>query len=691
MDGGSLTTSRQVHARQIDVITRCMGDLVGGLMLEADVTDILLNEDGRVWVTRLGRDSHPAGFMAPGDAVALIGATAATLGKVATGQTPVVEGELLTDGSRFLGIVPPNVRAPVFAIRKKASAVIPLIEYERRGLMTGRQRRVIEDAVRDRRNIIICGGTGSGKAQPDEALVLTPTGFRRIADLNVGSPVLAPDGRVCAVTGVFPQGKKTIYRITFEDGRAAECCDDHLWKVWTRTSQYIPGAPRHACGKRSMGWRVVALSDIRRWFGIRRAMFERTAVPLVAPFALERTPQDLPIPPYALGALIGDGDLGNSCIKLSSPDQPVLDRVLADLPDYEAVHIRLGTVDYRFRLRERARISPLRSKLVELGLFGRKSHEKFVPDIYKWGSVEQRLSILQGLLDTDGTTTPGASHVSFSTTSRRLALDVQEIAWSLGAIAKISNRQTYFTGSDGRKKAGRPSFLVSIVHPDSPALFSLPRQVERIRPTTLSHRLRITSIEPVGVKPARCIAVDHPDGLYVTNDYIVTHNTTLLNAILHAVAEQTPEDRVLIGEDTREAQCSSPNHVFIRTSATVTLSDILAAMLRLFPTRIVIGEVRRGEAFDLLMAWNTGHPGGVCTVHSDIVNPRAALSRLELMVSMAMPNVPLQRLIAEAVGLIVCVRRMPDGTRRVTRIVAVEGFGGGDYTLRAEDPADDQD
>jgi Flp pilus assembly CpaF family ATPase len=123
----------------------------------------------------------------------------------------------------------------------------------------------------------------------------------------------------------------------------------------------------------------------------------------------------------------------------------------------------------------------------------------------------------------------------------------------------------------------------------------------------------------------------------------------------------------------------------------LSLSDILAAMLRMFPTRIVIGEVRRGEAFDLLMAWNTGHPGGVCTVHSDIVNQRAALSRLELMVSMAMPNVPLQRLIAEAVGLIVCVKRMPDGTRRVTRIVSVEGFDGGDYLLKLEDETDAED
>jgi type IV secretion system protein TrbB len=142
MDGGLMTASRQVHARHVEVIARCMGDLVGGLMLEADVTDILLNEDGQVWVTRLGRDSHPAGFMPASDAESLIGAIAATLGKVATERTPVVEGELLTDGSRFLGIIPPNVKSPVFAIRKKASALIPLIEYERRGLMTSRQRRV---------------------------------------------------------------------------------------------------------------------------------------------------------------------------------------------------------------------------------------------------------------------------------------------------------------------------------------------------------------------------------------------------------------------------------------------------------------------------------------------------------------------------------------------------------------------
>lgn len=331
MDGGSfITAAQETHARHIEVINRCMGAMVGSLMLEADVTDICLNPDGQVWVTRLGHDSQVAGTMRAGDASALIAATATTLGQTATKDTPIIEGELLTDGSRFFGAIPPIVTAPVFAIRKKASKIIPLEEYETKGLMTRNQRRVIESAIRAKKNIIVCGGTGSGK-------------------------------------------------------------------------------------------------------------------------------------------------------------------------------------------------------------------------------------------------------------------------------------------------------------------------------------------------------------------------TTLINGILHAIGRLCPNDRILVGEDTRELQCSARNIVFLRTSSTVNLSRIVKAMLRMFPDRIIIGEVRTGEAFDLLMAWNTGHPGGVCSVHSDIVNPRAALDRLEMMVSMAMPGVPLQRLIANAVGLIICVSRMPDGTRRVTQIVSVEGFDGTDYQLRIEDESNATD
>jgi type IV secretion system protein TrbB len=155
--------SQLVHLRQVEVVTRLLGETVGGRLLEPDVTDIVLNDDGSLWVTRLGRDSEPVGTMDEREAESLIAAVARTLNTVVTREHPIVEGELLIDGSRFEGINPPVVTRPIFAIRKKASAVFTLDQYVERGQMTRNQRRVIEKAIRQCRNILICGSTGSGK------------------------------------------------------------------------------------------------------------------------------------------------------------------------------------------------------------------------------------------------------------------------------------------------------------------------------------------------------------------------------------------------------------------------------------------------------------------------------------------------------------------------------------------------
>jgi Flp pilus assembly CpaF family ATPase len=580
----------------------------------------------------------------------------------------------LPTGERFAALLPPTVRRIIFSIRLPPGRVFTLEDYVASGIMIGAQADTLRRAVSERRNILIVGGTGAGKAQPDDALVLTPTGFRRIGDLKVGDPVRCPDGAVARITGVFPQGEKNIHRVTFEDGRTVECCDDHLWKVWTRKSEYVRGSGRRGSRKRGMGWRVVPLSQIRRWFEIGRKMHERTAVPLAMPFALECPPQELPVPPYALGALIGDGDLGNGTVVLSSPDRPVIDRVLADLPSYEAVHVAEGTVNYRLRQKRMARVSPLKEALGGLGLLGKRSHEKFVPEVYKRGSVAQRLALLQGLLDTDGTTRSGSSCVSFSTTSGRLARDVRELAWSLGAIARISNRQTYFRDAFGNRKAGRPSFVVNIVHPDTPSLFSLPRQVSRIKRTTLSHRLRISSIEPVGARPARCISVDHPEGLYVTDGYVVTHNTTLANALLAEPDFQA--SRTCIIQDQDELKCSGPNVVRAFTGA-MTARELVREFLRHNPDRIVIGEIRDGAtALEWIGASNTGHPGGLSTAHAN--SAAHALSRISRLIGQVAVNVP-HADIVEAVELVAFIRRERDGSRRLAEIVRPVGHDGERY------------
>jgi type IV secretion system protein TrbB len=323
-------SGREIRERHLESIQRMMGELVSSLMLDVTVTDICLNPDGKLWVTRLGSDAEYGGDMQPSQAMKLIGATAKTLGQVATENSPIVEGELLTDGSRFEGIIPPIVTGPAFSIRKKASAVFSLATWESRGLLTAWQRNVIEDAVRRRKNILVVGSTGSGK-------------------------------------------------------------------------------------------------------------------------------------------------------------------------------------------------------------------------------------------------------------------------------------------------------------------------------------------------------------------------TTFANAILSAISEITPHDRIVIIEDTRELQCPASNVIFVRTREVsdadaekgvkpITIQKLLRTALRLFPKRIAVGEVRSAEAFDLLMAWTTGHPGGVCTLHADYVTPRAALTRLETMMVMGIGK-PIPRLIAEAVGLIICLDRGDDNVRRVTQIVSVDGLDGDDYKL----------
>lgn len=154
-----------------------------------------------------------------------------------------------------------------------------------------------------------------------------------------------------------------------------------------------------------------------------------------------------------------------------------------------------------------------------------------------------------------------------------------------------------------------------------------------------------------------------------------TGKTTLANAILHAISERSAQHRIVIIEDTRELQCAAPNTVFLRTSDTIDMTRLLRSTMRLRPDRIVVGEVRGPEALALLKAWNTGHPGGIGTVHAN--DARAALIRVGQLIQEA--NVPpAPQLIAEAVNLVVSIKRTATG-RIVDEIVRVEGFRDGEF------------
>lgn len=145
--------------------------------------------------------------------------------------------------------------------------------------------------------------------------------------------------------------------------------------------------------------------------------------------------------------------------------------------------------------------------------------------------------------------------------------------------------------------------------------------------------------------------------------------TTLVNALIRQMSEDCPDDRLLILEDTMELQSKSPNTVFFRTSDFVDMRRLVKVTMRYRPTRIIVGEVRDGAALDLLKAWNTGHPGGIATVHAN--SAVEGLDRMEELVAEA-TIAPKQRLISKAVGLVIFIERAPGG-RRVSEMLEIIG------------------
>lgn len=163
--------------------------------------------------------------------------------------------------------------------------------------------------------------------------------------------------------------------------------------------------------------------------------------------------------------------------------------------------------------------------------------------------------------------------------------------------------------------------------------------------------------------------------------------TTLANAVIDEIVKCAPEDRLVVLEDTAEIQCVADNAVLLHTSDAVDMARLLKSTMRLRPDRIVVGEVRDGAALTLLKAWNTGHPGGVATIHSNTAV--SALRRLEQLTAEASMQ-PMEAVIGEAVDLIVSIERTPRG-RRVRDIIRVRRFVNGQYEIQSDQPTEEQE
>ncbi|MBY3433196.1 TraM recognition domain-containing protein [Rhizobium laguerreae] len=389
-----------------------------------------------------------------------------------------------------------------------------------------------------RQHFLVLGTTGAGKALPLDAKVHTPTGWRRMGDIAVGDLVTTPDGRSATVTGYYPQGELDIFKITFEDGRTAEACPEHLWEVHHKhwNGKYKKGESRIGAARpRLMRTREIVelLSSNKGKFAVRLAE------------EVEKPVADLPLDPYLLGALLGDGCMNGKSFRFSSVDEHILSRVSGQL---ESIGHELHHDDYApdcdFRVRNGENpigvISPLRAGLRRLGLEGTLSDTKFIPEVYKEGSVDQRWALVQGLMDTDGSADSRHGSLSYSTSSKRLAEDFQDVVRSLGGMAKVATKKTSYRNDEGEVVKGKLSYRITIRHPRPASFFSLPRKTALVdKPYQYAETLKlgIKSIEFSRRAEAACILVDHEDHLFITDEYVVTHNTeTLLGFASNAVS-----------------------------------------------------------------------------------------------------------------------------------------------------------
>lgn len=409
-------------------------------------------------------------------------------------------------------------------------------------------------------NLLINAGAGSGKAQSLDSKILTPSGWKRMGDMRVGDKVLAHDGTPSEVVGVYPQGSKKMYRVTFHDGASTECCGEHLWRVENT---------RKARSERRA--KILDLDTI--WDQMTRYSRVQYAIPMVQELNFEG--QDLPLNPYLLGVLLGDGYLGSergTGFRFSTKDAFLVKKVRQILSGMNCTLQHHDSYDYLIQVDrehlESARsfqtvVHPLRLALEAMDLLGKRSKDKFIPNTYFWTSFEDRLNLLQGLMDTDGTVSSSGKNVTYTTVSIKLAEAVRDLVQSLGGTCVQSERQTSYTYK-GEKLAGATSYRLTIKLPNNINPFSLPRKAERVltRDKYLTQRI-IKDVQYIGEKEAQCIAIDHPDHLYVTDDFIVTHNTHTLTAkIAYAVREQGYHpDQILATSFTRAASAEIKERV----------------------------------------------------------------------------------------------------------------------------------
>lgn len=384
---------------------------------------------------------------------------------------------------------------------------------------------------------VILGPSSFGKVQPYDAKIITPDGIVEMRDIKVGSKIIGADGKPHNVTAVFPHKDWEFYKVTFSDGTSTECGMEHLWNVnsyYQRVQKkYIPGRSeklpsghysKFACPDYS--YKTMSLRDI-----VESGLYRKNGkvynfkVQMPKPVEFEDIPVN--IDPYIIGHIVGDGCFSDCSITVGKQDFTEHTKNISEVwPDISTRFTDRGVYEIAFK----KNFENLLSRYYDLSLL---SKDKYIHHDYLYNSIEKRIALLNGLMDSNGTCSKHG-RCSYSSKSLRLAENVRTLVLSLGGFAKIIERKnrSYKKPNGEFVNCGNHYEVEILLCDPSIPVFKLKRKQDRVRYKTEHHDGRfIKSVEFSKKSDGQCIKVDAEDELYLTNDFIVTHNTSLTTAL----------------------------------------------------------------------------------------------------------------------------------------------------------------
>ena len=377
--------------------------------------------------------------------------------------------------------------------------------------------------------VTITSGSGMGKALANSESVLTPFGFTTMGEISEGDLVVGEDGMATKVKYKSPQGIRKIFKMTFRDGTSVNCDGNHLWTVK---------------GKRKKDWEVLTTNELMSRKLQTETLDSRNKsgkgsptynyrIPAISPVEFSgREIDELPLHPYVVGVLLGDGGMTTRTIKISNSNKGLLDRVNSLLPrgyklsDYKFIsgcyQVQV-IIDHNVHCEGGGRgafVDYIKGANIGDCLL-QKSIYKSIPHSYKISSVESRGELLKGLNDTDGCW-EGTRLVGFDVSSEALHGDYLFVSRSLGHTFSSSNRIPTFKGPDGKTRMGERSY-----------------RAYKVKSMGFNS---IVSIDYSHEEEASCIAIDNESKLFITSGFKPTHNSEVVRKFEHHLFKKTPDN-----------------------------------------------------------------------------------------------------------------------------------------------------